>query len=473
MARTGLKRREVTVLLNQGLDTEIDEKSVPLGRLTRAENVYFDRRGAMFKRPGTTELSTRVLGPGYAQVSGAQGLAARAEGTDLNMLTTDDRLLSFEDPDGWRQMGTWVNVRTDLLPLPVRPWESVDASMATIGDRRLVVWQDLRGGVYGQLMATDGRALTRDFLVSLGSTTACRPSVVAVGATFLVCYTDGADLYSAPVGFGTDVATPVVGQVQLLTSLSGSGVGVGSQQLYDLAPFDSDVALLGVAVSGTAPTLAFLKANGFTAQSGSFPFHPSPVAGFGPPNGFGPVVCPTVDLSHVGYLWALSTGPTLLHLNVYRTDTLSSVAGLPVDVAYPGEPIVRATVVNDPISPPGSWTYLWAAEHSSSVLPLANGPTNNYIKWGSITMDATGSVWTQSTGTLLQHAHLSSRAFTVGTDSYVWTTHESPDQSTNFCVRLTDGHIVARRCQVIREGAPDCARADDGDAAWKSPCCRI
>lgn len=441
-----LTPKTVTVLLNQGLDTETSELTVPLGRLTTAENVIFDRRVGMFKRPGTDVLNVRILGPVYAEVSGAQALSTRADGTDLVLLTSDDRVLSRDD-GGYLPMGSWVNLRTDLLPLPVRPWECTDPSVASAGDRRLVAWEDGRGGVYAQLYSTDGRTLSRDFQV--GGGVSRRPSVVAVGSQFVVLYTSGSDLFSAPINVSNPGA-PSAGAVLLTSQLSGSG---GPGQLYDVAGLDGRSAVLALNSSASI-VLGYLGGNGFLQQSGSAPFRPSPITGTAPYY-YGPSVAVTPDLAWVTSVGVKSAGDGLEFLKLLPTTGGSGTVVLrtPVlDGAQSRQLVAIASAYDqagsgDPVFP---YSLRWAYELSGSAT-LTNGPTNNLIRYGSVHWSPSNGFDTDSllSGTLMQHSHLTSRPFSVsrtdgGADLFVWLTHESPLQSTNFCVRMSDGLIAAR-----------------------------
>lgn len=440
-----LTPKTVIIQLSQGLDTEAGELSVPVGRLTTAENVYFDRRVGMYKRPGTVSLDTRLLGPTYAQVSGAQGLATRADGADLVMLTTDGRLLSRDEPRGWLQMGPWVNVTADLEPLPVRPWEAWDGTSAVnaLGTQRFVAWEDGRGGVFGQLLTTDDppRQLSRDFRV--GGTYSRQPSVVAIGNSFLCLYTSGSSLYSAPIDC-INPTQPSAGQVQLTSQLSGTSLGVGPYQAYDLAPFDSITALLAINSSASL-SLGFIRGDGFMAQSGTFPFRPSPITKTGGPQVVGPFIASTQDLTTVGVTSLALNFPTQLNLGLARVGVnweIINGAGITLDtLAGPYSPyILRAIMAFNPrVAGSNGYDVQWVTECSGTVPSLTAGPTNNYLRYGHTLVDVTGNVVAQTSGTLLQHAKLASRAFQVGDDNYVWTTHESPLQSMNVLVRLSDG----------------------------------
>lgn len=450
-----LKERWVTLQFQNGLDTETSELTVPLGHLTRLENAVFDKRVTLIKRPGTRVLGTRVLGTPYSSLPGAQGLTSRMDGDDLVMLSTDDRVLSYEsDPDAWSARGPWVHTNLALQSLPNRPNESWDPASAAVGDQRLVAWEDGRGGVFGQLMSVSrGGALSRDFRI--GGTLGRRPQVVAVGNSWLVLLTSGSDLYSAAIN-AVDPGNPSVSNLTpLTTQLSGSGLGPWS---YDAVPFDNTVCLVGANTSGSLK-LGFIKATGFPAFSGSSPFRPSQITG--PSPYAGPTVAVSPDNALVSYVWQ-PTAASGLSGTIYNATNFAVVAQLSMDAdtaSITANPITRMTSQFVSTVNPGNTGYALEVltEHSGSAR-LPNGPADNFIRRARTEFNNGVRVGTPLSGVLPhgRHSVLASRQFNVsrpsaqasngfstGSDAFAWLTHISPLQTTDFCLRTLDGLVVA------------------------------
>lgn len=79
---------QVVELIFEGLDQKTDHKTLKAGKLTRAENVEFDKRGVMNKRRGFR----RFTFSGSTQI-GALGLSMETQAIRLS--TYKDELLIF------------------------------------------------------------------------------------------------------------------------------------------------------------------------------------------------------------------------------------------------------------------------------------------------------------------------------------------------------------------------------------------
>lgn len=429
---SGLKERYITLQFSQGLDTETDEKTVPVGKLTTLQNAVFDRRVTLVKRHGTVPLDTRINGIPYRGIAGAQGLATRLDGSDLVMLTTDDLILSRESSGGWSQRGPWVHMALDLTSLPARPNESWDPSYATVGNKAVCVWEDARGGVFGQVLSVERQgALSRDFRI--GGSQSRRPQVVPVGQEFVVFYTSGSNLYSAPLDV-IDPGNPSVGQNLLLSTLSGSGIGPWT---YDVAPFDDTVCVL-TANAGQSMRLAFVKGSGFLATSGSYPFRPSPIISSSITPYAGPSCAVSPDTQLVAYV-AQNPSSTAISGALYRSADFSILSTFVVDASPNGSstnPVQRMSAQFV------SCSFGYDLEVVTEV-SNAGGSPPSLVRRSHVHVDPTGSVLVQSSGTLVRQSNLASRPFTMGTSNFVWVTHVSPEQTTNFMVRTSDGLICA------------------------------
>jgi len=86
----------IEILFTQGLDEKLDPRSVRMGRLTRADNVEFDKFGALNKRRGfiSSEIGTELFGATMDQY-----LMHLAKHEDELLILGADHLYSMVDPD--------------------------------------------------------------------------------------------------------------------------------------------------------------------------------------------------------------------------------------------------------------------------------------------------------------------------------------------------------------------------------------
>lgn len=122
---------QVVELLFEGLDQKFDGKVLPAGKLTRAENVEFDKRGVLNKRRGFR----RYQFTGSQQI-GALGISMDTQA--VRLATYKDELLIFGIGWLWAVVSKTASVdgkaavrRGRLAPGNIRVWHIATAAEGT------------------------------------------------------------------------------------------------------------------------------------------------------------------------------------------------------------------------------------------------------------------------------------------------------------------------------------------------------
>lgn len=429
-----LSDRWIPLRLQLGVDTETDEKCLVPGQPTSLENAVFTKRVTIEKRYGTRNLSKRRIGAVYSKVSGCLGLVSRDDGNDLVMLASSDEVLSYDDgADCWIPRGTWTPMQHSAKDLPHGATERWDATTASTGSVRLVAWEDARGGVYAQLFnSTTSVPYGREFRIA-GSQTRS-PRALNVGGQLLVFMVSGTSPNSLHVG-RINAADPSAGSVTM-TQLHSS---LWSQApYYDAASIgtNGNSALIVVSQSGSLYA-AVISSNGAIESSASLPQGPNPTSGT-----YGTAITPALAVSSDG-LSALVAYKTFAPLSGVEAWTISvpSLATLssrvtadvnPLTVGYGSVNQLAAVFVT---ASAGIYQYQIVSEISAS------DAADRYLRSAAVSTSTTALF---TSGNLIRHSSLSSTPFLLGGRPYVWTTHVSPLQSTDFLVRVDDGVTVAR-----------------------------
>lgn len=437
-----LKTRWIPIVFAKGIDAETNKKTVVPGTLTDLDNGSFAERVTIVKRPGTRELGRRLMtSVGYAQLSGALGIASRAEGGlgaqpdagDLVMVTTDDRLCSYDDAsDSWVQRGTWPIISVDLESPPRGPNEGWDATACSSGNIQLWAWEDLRGGVYARTRnLRTGVTYGPEF--RLGGSTGRSPVALAVGHNFHVYFVSGtANTLNVAVLNAANPSTTSASLVLLESSLSPSNPTFG----VDVMPLRRDTTRVAVSVSGST-RLSVVREDGSLGSTGSFPSWPNPVT-FDPS-----VIAPDVAMSPDGSRVAVIVKGDAPHgRGIYaRVYDANSFAVITASVSLDsGSAVIASDSTVRSLGAlfygPGSGTMLGAfATLSASV------PSSRILRFGSV--DATDLPYVSlGSGNVCRHTDLTSKPFRLGPYAYAWGTQVSDRQSTDFLIR-SDGHVDA------------------------------
>lgn len=436
-----LKERWVPIQFQHGLDTETNEKTVVPGTLTDCENGVFTERVTIAKRQGTTLLSRRVATPsGYAQLSGAIGLASRADGGlgsqhdagDLVLVSPDDGLHSYDDSsDQWVRRGDWPVMSLELERPHRGPNEGWDATACSSGAVQLWAWEDLRGGVYARVRnLRTGVPYANEFRV--GGTTARAPVALTVGHSFHLYFVSGTanTLNVAVLNAGNPTSTSAsIGLVHSALSPTNPSFAVDTLQGWS-------TARVAVSISGNT-RLAVVREDGTVGSSGTFPSWPNPVdfdvSTVPPdvavsPDGTRVAVVVKGDVNHSRSVYA----------RVYDATTFSVLtASVTLDS---GSLVIASDTSVDSIGAtfygPGSGTLLGAFTSMS-----ASSPTNRFLRFGAVDTAALPYP-SLGSGNLVRHTDLTTKPFRLGPFAYAWGTQVSNAQTTDFLVRH-DGNVDA------------------------------
>lgn len=436
-----LREKWVPIAFSKGIDTETNEKTVVPGTLTDCENGTFQERITVVKRPGTRTLGRRIgTATGYSQLSGALGLASRADGGlgsqddagDLVLVSPTDELYSYDDSsDQWIRRGDWPVVSLELEHPPRGPNEGWDATACSSGAIQLWAWEDVRGGVFARTRnVRTGVTYGPEFRV--GGTTGRSPVALTVGSSFHVYFVSGTanTLNVAVLNAGNPTSTSA-SFVQLNSALSPTNPTFAVDTLQGW-----NTARLAVSISGSTQ-LAVVRENGTVGSSGTFPSWPNPVT-------FDvSTVPPDVAVSPDGTKVAVVVKGDQFHgrsvyARVYDATTFSVLtASVTLDS---GSAVIASDTAVDSVGAtfygPGSGTFLGAFTSMS-----ASSPANRLLRFGAVDTAAL-PYRSLGSGNLIRHTDLTTKPFRLGANAYAWGTQVSTAQTTDFLVRH-DGNVDA------------------------------
>lgn len=188
-----------------GINTKIDEKTVPYTELLRAENVVFDKLTSLKKRNGYVSLAPDIDGGGF--LAGAIKMASR-DGERLAF--TADRCYSrMTGQEKWSDVGAVYSVLGSDRPLVRNGSQQTMPDCATLDSVTAVAWEDTQGGVWWSVEDEGGRVLKAP---TQADASGFSPRCVAVGGNLHVYYLVGNILYLVivdPASPSLDV-TPII-----------------------------------------------------------------------------------------------------------------------------------------------------------------------------------------------------------------------------------------------------------------------
>lgn len=422
-----VRERWYPITLEKGINSETNRKTVLPGELLTLENGVFAEKVTIVKRPGTRILPRSIAVPvGYSQVSGAIGLSSRDDEDDLVMLTSDDRVCSFDvSSDRWVQRGEWLSVRQTLDAPPRGPNEGWDATQCSSGSVQLWAWEDLRGGVYARIRNVDtGVSYGPEF--SVGGHLGRQPTALTVGGKLHVYFTSGS---ANTMHVGVFNPANPTSTSATLSQLHPSIDPLNPTYCVDTIMGWSS-SRIAVSVSGST-FIAVVQENGAIGASGSSPW-PNPVLYDRS------VVNPDLCISGDGLTMAVTvkgdqaSGGTI-RARLYDPNTFTVVSASVLLDSAPSI-VSSATAVNRiaaGFSGMGGSELLTAYSEVS-----ASEPSLRHVRRGSALGKAP---FTQtSSGSFVRHTSLTTRPFrfedVIGR-SYLWGTQVSPLQTTDFLLR--------------------------------------
>jgi len=185
-----MKWQNISLPIQQGVDTKTDEKALPAAKLANLENGVFTKGGTIIKRPGYTKLDTDVTNMATAP-TGVRGLHSKDE--EL-LLADDERLFSYASAtDQWVNEGRFKSVIVTPETVADRSSKQSVPDCATVNGVTVYAWQDSRGGVYISVINEDTGAVYRT--EKQIHATALSPRCIAVGREIHVYCRYAAVLY--------------------------------------------------------------------------------------------------------------------------------------------------------------------------------------------------------------------------------------------------------------------------------------
>jgi hypothetical protein len=258
-----LNKQLITLPIDNGLDTKIDEKQSALGFLRRADNVVYETLKLLRKRNGYDLVSSQLLTGG--------NLENVEIVTKLNnelLAIKDKGLFSFSDSlNLWTKKGTIYPVDTKSFITLKNSNSQLFISSTLVDNFLITTWESNLGGVYYSVQDINNRS----FLVSnaLISATGERPKVESLNNKVFIVYIDGTNLkfrnflISTPNTLSTEFTTVnnVNSTDKILDTYVNSGrIIVG----YNSNTVGAELGLFSIKVDDT-----FTSAINFTGESAS------------------------------------------------------------------------------------------------------------------------------------------------------------------------------------------------------------
>ncbi len=101
-----LKKNNLPLSLNQGINTKIDPKQLPFGQFTHIENVKFDKEGEYNKRNGYT----KVKGIGIGSTNNQSIIGVSQFKSQLLWLSKDQVYSYSKGADVWQNEGSYDSI---------------------------------------------------------------------------------------------------------------------------------------------------------------------------------------------------------------------------------------------------------------------------------------------------------------------------------------------------------------------------
>lgn len=188
------------VALGGGINTKLNDKTVPSAELLRAENVVFDELTSLRKRNGYVALSSEI-DDSAELLEGAIKMGSR--GSERLVFTRDRCFSRMTGTAKWSDVGAVYSVRGSDRPLVKNGSQQTMSDCATNRGVTVVAWEDSQGGVWWSTVDEAGnvfRAATQ------ADASGISPRCVTVGNNLHVYYLVTTTLHVVVI----DPASPAV-----------------------------------------------------------------------------------------------------------------------------------------------------------------------------------------------------------------------------------------------------------------------
>lgn len=386
-----LQKQPVPVVLQQGVDTKSNPKTVVQGKLLELENGVFTKIGQLSKRNGYTSF-TRSINASGASVSSVVGLGTR--GDELVLLDGATLYTRSAALDTWVSRGQVSTCTVKERQVTRNSYVQSYSTSVTSNGITVVAWQDSRStGIRATVLdATTGAVFQND--VSLG--TGVSPKIVVFGTEFVIFWVDGANLRYRRISMGAP--SVLGGSVSPIAD-------VGALKLYDVCTAGQK---LWITYGSTTPSVKF----GVLDVAYTYSAFAAPVL---------------LDIQAIG-TW---TDAAQRHWAFFVTTGFAVYASVRT---YVGSLLVFGSGL---VLPDDTFSITGIVTNDTSTLYLG---TSGGIHAAALT---SGGSWT--TGALIFNGfcYLQSQAWQYGGKEFMMVHYDSALQATDF-VLSSDGNLVGR-----------------------------
>lgn len=417
-----LPRQLKEVQFTAGLNTKGDQRAQPEQQLDIALNVEFDDVGGLRCRYPFDTVRTNIIAGGGA-ISNARKIVAHG---DELLLWTSDTLYTWSEADAaWVSRGTHLAVSVDERERFPSPSDTPQVDRCQLGIHVMYAWTD---GTHVYAAITDlltGAVVMAPTLVDAASTIA--PRIVACSSKWLLFYRGASDhLVVKAINPASLAASFATSATNVTTAATGTNYDV--MLIPGAGGVDTAIAVVNVA-AGTSYTICVVTAGLAVSRTSKARASVGAIA-----------IAMTPDGVSMQILRDKGTGATG---STVQGDLLT-VAGN-VDV-----------FVNQDIGTVASGAVLKMTGAFRSVASGGHYLCNVFWTWSESssggwqcatnTVNDAGTIGTQST--LVRDASIASRAFDVGSHTFLWTVFAGGGNATGLqnCLLLMrdDGFIAAK-----------------------------
>lgn len=155
-----------------GIDTKTDRKLIPNGKLSALENGVFTENISIKKRKGFDNLNNNIFDE-TNEITGSYGLMVA--GKELVQFYSDKAYSHILNRDSWLDKGSALSVNLSSSIIANGLSGQSNSDFAVTDDIYVHVWEDTRGGIYGQVgdRKSDVTFLTDKQFYSGGSIPRC------------------------------------------------------------------------------------------------------------------------------------------------------------------------------------------------------------------------------------------------------------------------------------------------------------
>lgn len=386
-----------------GVDTKTDGKLLPPPKLTILENGIFAKHGTVRHRYGYDVTAPRTLAA--VDIENAVGLATR---NDELLLAANSRLYSYDTAtDAYVDVGPMQYLTSTSEAVASTNSAQEFAEVCTQGGVTVAAWQDSRDGLrVSAYNETTGAPYATDLLIDADGRA---PQMVVVSGGIMLVWYNASSF---------DIMGLRINPASVPESLAAQVITLRANASATLAAFDvsvwGDLVVLLYATDMVAEEthLALIDPSGVAVSS-----VPASVTGK-TVHALGLAVADNHVYTVVA-VEGIASDKSDIYLGTFAKTSLGSGSSV---LQEHGQDRIRRMA----IAPQGSSAiYYWESEAAEDY--------NHTVSRRQLS----------GTASVTRHSKLASRAFTVGSSTYVHLLHESALQSTYFLVR-DDGHLCGR-----------------------------